>query len=467
MLVFPINKGIMKKAIFIASLVFTVVILNAQTESFDIANFTPPAGWKREVKKDEIDFTWVNNTKNTYCIIAVYSSVASKGNLLSDFTAEWDQLVIKPFGAQANPKTDTSTFNDGRKIIIGASQFNNQGSQNIVILTSYSGYGRVMSVVALMNSNEYQVNLKSFLGGLSFNSSSKSGPGVKTTSGNTTSQSGSSITSTFKEISFTAPRGWTQKEYSDGITLQSPVIECGNDITFMISILNFQRRSADLITQTKDFFSSHFDVAFTEDYKIITSTLNNGLKYCTAEGSWLYSEKMKSGCDGRAMLVELPDEVAYISLESNRFGTASHSYVINCQALTSIWNKFINSLVFKTVPAAGISTEISEDIIGRWDQKKTSVTSSSFGYYSIYSTTLASYVFRENGYCQSKSMFQSEADGKFSVKGNKITISSPTGKSETFTFRIEKESSQSFFVKYIYFTDSNGNVTKFIFQGDD
>jgi hypothetical protein len=136
-------------------------------------------------------------------------------------------------------------------------------------------------------------------------------------------------------------------------------------------------------------------------------------------------------------------------------------------SLTSIWNKFINSLVFKTVPAAGISTEISEDIIGRWDQKKTSVTSSSFGYYSIYSTTLASYVFRENGYCQSKSMFQSEADGKFSVKGNKITISSPTGKSETFTFRIEKESSQSFFVKYIYFTDSNGNVTKFIFQGDD
>jgi len=194
--------------------------------------------------------------------------------------------------------------------------------------------------------------------------------------------------------------------------------------------------------------------------------LNNGLKYCTAEGSWLYSEKRQSGCDGRVMLVELPDEVAYISLESNRFATGSHSYVIDCLALTSIWNKFINSLVFNTAPVAGISTEISEDIIGRWDQKKTSVTSSSFGYYSVYSTTLASYVFRENGYCQSKSMFQSDEDGKFSVKGNKITISSPTGKSETFTFRIEKESSQSFFVKYLYFTDSNGNVSKFIFQGE-
>ena len=456
----------MKKAIYIASLVFAVVNLNAQTESFDIANFTPPAGWKREVKKDEVDFTWVDKTKNTYCIIAVYSSVASKGNLLSDFTDEWNQLVIKPFGAQANPKTETSTFNDGRKIVKGTSQFNNQGSQNNVILTSYSGYGRVMSVVALMNSNEYQANLKSFLEGLSFNSSSNPGPGVNTTSGNNTSPSGNSKTSTFKEISFTAPKEWTQKEYSDGITLQSPVIECGNDITFMISILNFQPRSADLITQTKELFSSHFDVGFTEDYKIKTSTLNNGLKYFTAEGSWLYSEKRQSGCDGRVMLVELPDEVAYISLESNRFATGSHSYVIDCLALTSIWNKFINSLVFKTAPAAGISTEIPEDITGRWDQKKTSVTSSSFGYYSIYSTTLASYVFRENGYCQSKSMFQSEADGKFSVKGNKITISSPTGQSETFTFRIEKESSQSFFVKYLYFTDSNGIVSKFIFQGE-
>ena len=184
----------MKKAIYIASLVFAVVNLNAQTESFDIANFTPPAGWKRDLKKDEVDFTWVDKTKNTYCIIAVYSGVASKGNLLSDFTDEWNQLVIKPFGAQANPKTDTATFKDGRKIVMGVSQFNNQGSQNNVILTSYSGYGRVMSVVALMNSNEYKANLKSFLEGLSFNSSSNPGPGVKTTSGNKTNQSGSSKT---------------------------------------------------------------------------------------------------------------------------------------------------------------------------------------------------------------------------------------------------------------------------------
>ena len=102
----------------------------------------------------------------------------------------------------------------------------------------------------------------------------------------------------------------------------------------------------------------------------------------------------------------------------------------------------------------------------RWDQKKTSVTSSSFGYYAINSTTLASYVFHENGYCQSKSMFQTDADGKFSVKGNKITISSPTGNSETFTFRIEKESTESFFVKYLYLTDSNGNESKLIFQGE-
>jgi hypothetical protein len=458
----------MKKIIFFAALLFSAIISFAQTESFDIAKFTPPPGWKKEIKQSVVNFTIVDNVKKTYCIIGVYNSTVSTGNEQSDFKNEWNELVIKPFGASANPQIDTAIFYDGRKIVIGASKFNNQGNDNIVLLTSYSGFGRVMSVVALMNSSEYQADLKSFLEGLSFNNSVTSQPVANNNNTiiNTTKPAAGSKNSSFKDISFITPKGWAQKDYTDGIILQSPVLECGNNITFTISIFNFQQRSEDLTGQTKEFFSNHFDVAFNDEYKVKTSTLNNGLKYCTAEGSWLYSENRKSGCDGRVFLVELPNEVAYIALESNREPTAAYSYVIDCLALKSIWNKFINSLVFKTAPINNNSTEISEDILGRWDQKKTSVTSSSFGYYAIQSTTLASYAFRENGYCQSKSMFQNDADGKFSVKGNKITISSPTGKSETFTFRIEKESTGSFFVKYLYLTDVNGNETKLIFQGE-
>lgn len=458
----------MKKVILSTALLFAAIISVAQTESFDIASFKPPAGWKKDVKQSVVNFTIVDNLKNTYCIIGVYSSVVSTGNEMADFKSEWNELVIKPLGASANPKTDTSTFNDGRKIIMGASGFNNNGSENTVLLTSYSGFGRVMSVVALMNSNIYMADLKTFLEGLAFNNSGspKAGEPNNLPVANSVRPAAGSSNSTFKGITFITPKGWTQKDYSDGIVLQSPVLECGNNITFKISIFNFRPRSADLKEQTKEFFSGYFDVGFKEDYKVVTSTLNNGLKYCTAEGSWLYSESKQSGCDGRVLLIELPDEVAYITLESNREATAKYSYVIDCLALKSIWNKFINSLVFKNAPITSISTEIPEDIVGRWDQKKTSVTSSSYGYYAINSTTLASYVFRENGYCQSKSMFQSDADGKFSVKGDKITISSPNGKSETFTFRIEKESTESFFVKYLYLTDSNGNESKLIFQGE-
>jgi len=451
-----------------AALLFAVIISVAQTESFDIASFKPPAGWKRDVKPSVVNFTIVDNAKNTYCIIGIYNSVASTGNVRSDFNNEWNELVIKPLGASANPQIDTATFFDGRKIVMGASGFNNNGSQNIVILTSYSGFGRVMSIVALMNSSAYQADLQSFLAGLSFNNSGSS----KTVAGNNVPVTNTSVTaagsgnSSFKDISFVAPKGWTQKDYSDGIVLQSPVLECGNNITFRISIFNFQPKGEDLKVQTKEVFSNYFDVGFKEDYKVITSTLDNGLNYCAAEGSWLYSESKHSGCDGRVMLIELPDKVAYITLESNREPTAKYSYVIGCLALKSIWNKFINSLVFKSAPTGITSSDISEDLIGRWDQKKSSVTSSNFGYYAIQTTTLASYVFRENGYCQSKSMFQTDAEGKFSVTGNKITISSPNGKSETFTFRIEKESTESFFVKYLYLTDINGNESKLIFQGE-
>jgi hypothetical protein len=457
-----------KKAILSAALLLAAIISLAQTESFDIASFTPPSGWKRDVKPSVVNFTFVDNAKGTYCIIGIYNSVASTGNALTDFNNEWNELVIKPLGAGANPQTDTATFSDGRKIVMGASGFKNSGKDNIVLLTSYSGFGRVMSVVALMSNGSYQTDFQTFLAGLSFNNSGSS----KTVAANNvpvTNTSGSAAglnNSSFKDISFVIPRGWTQKDYSDGIVLQSPVLECGNNITFRISVFNIRPAGGDLKEQTKEFFMSYFDVGFKDDYEIKTSTLNNGLKYFTAEGSWLYSESKQSGCDGRVMLIELPGGVAYFTLESGREATAKYSYVLGCVALKTIWNKFINSLVFKSAPAALISTDIPEDLVGRWDQKKASVTSSNFGYYAIQSTTLASYVFRENGYCKSESMFQSNTEGRFSVKGNKITISSPAGKSETFTFRIEKESTESFFVKYLYLTDKNGNESKLIFQGE-
>ena len=208
-----------KKVILSAVLFFTGIILVAQTESFDIANYKPPVGWKKDVKQSVVNFTLVDNVKNTYCIIGVYSSVVSTGNGMADFKNEWNELVIKPLGASATPQINSSAFYDGRKIVVGTSGFNNNGSENIVILTSYSGFGRVMSVVALMNNNIYQADLKSFLEGLSFNHSSSPKSAVTNTVpvANTAGPVAGSNNSLFKNVSFITPKGWTQKDYSDGI----------------------------------------------------------------------------------------------------------------------------------------------------------------------------------------------------------------------------------------------------------
>ena len=208
-----------KKVILSAVLFFTGIILVAQTESFDIANYKPPVGWKKDVKQSVVNFTLVDNVKNTYCIIGVYSSVVSTGNEMADFKNEWNELVIKPLGASANPQTNSAAFYDGRKIVVGTSGFNNNGSENIVILISYSGFGRVMSVVTLMNNNIYQADLKSFLEGLSFNHSSSPKSAVTNTVpvANTAGPVAGSNNSSFKNVSFITPKGWTQKDYSDGI----------------------------------------------------------------------------------------------------------------------------------------------------------------------------------------------------------------------------------------------------------
>lgn len=57
-------------------------------------------------------------------------------------------------------------------------------------------------------------------------------------------------------------------------------------------------------------------------------------------------------------------------------------------------------------------------------------------------------------------MFNIAADGRFSIKGNKLTITSPGGLSETFAYRLERELSCDHWYKYLYLTDKNGNESK-------
>lgn len=450
----------MKKLVFFIALACLGNGLMAQTETWDITTYTPPKGWKKEMKGSVVNYTFTDKAKNTYCIIGLYAGSPSSGDAATDFKNEWSQLVVKTLGAEANPKTETDATQKGRIAVWGASLFKNQGVDNIVLLTSFSVFAKVVSVVALMNSLDFQAEVQKFLDGITF-----SRPPAATASTPAAARTGqpSAPASSFKDVSFTVPKGWAQTNYTDGIGLQSPDMECGSNSNYKIIIYNNRPFSGDLKNQVRDIWFELFNPAREGEVEMKKWTSPEGWEYLTFENDAILSKADDTRFHGRVLLVKQGSQVSVISLQSNHTTSWTSSNDLKCKALNGLWNKFVASLQFKGPQGNVNSTEIPEELLGRWESK---ITTGVSYYGAISSQILAAYTFRDNGYCHSKNLFNSDADGRFTIKGNRITITSPGGVSETFTFRVESELAYTYWHQYLYLIDKNGNESKLMFQGD-
>src|SRR4051794_33771365 len=101
----------------------------AQTEKFDIATFTPPAGWQRIDSNGMVAFldSKTNNGLTSFCQIFLYPSHPSSGNAENDFRLEWDNRIANPTKTTALPKTETTRTPEGWTVTKGyanVSQFN-------------------------------------------------------------------------------------------------------------------------------------------------------------------------------------------------------------------------------------------------------------------------------------------------------------------------------------------------------
>ena len=150
--------------LFIAqiSCLFVPQSVFCQTETLDIIQYTPPKGWTKTPKEGVMVFTNTNKSTNAFCILTVYASTPSAGSPQKDFANEWNELIVKPFQAKANPKTETQT-QDGWTSVVGGAQIEMEGGKSYVIMTVLSGYGRTASVYALLNDQSYLPQLDAFM----------------------------------------------------------------------------------------------------------------------------------------------------------------------------------------------------------------------------------------------------------------------------------------------------------------
>jgi hypothetical protein len=154
---------IMKKICFLFFLIPFTQVTFAQKEKIDIISYTPPKGWKKEVKNSVISYTIVNKQKKTWCQLGVFSSTASKGSIAQDFENEWQELVVKQYKTTDAPQVTDIPEAEGWKIKSGGAKFIFNKADALAMLTTFSGYGRALSIVASTNTQDYITDIQNLI----------------------------------------------------------------------------------------------------------------------------------------------------------------------------------------------------------------------------------------------------------------------------------------------------------------
>ena len=76
-----VRKTFLKKILLLAFCFLTIAV-NAfpqAAETFDIATFQPPKGWKKQAGQNSVQFSTEDEAKGTYCLITLFKSLPGLG----------------------------------------------------------------------------------------------------------------------------------------------------------------------------------------------------------------------------------------------------------------------------------------------------------------------------------------------------------------------------------------------------
>ena len=204
----------MKNIFFLLFFFFSIANVFAQKETLDLITYTPPKGWKKETKPAVITYSITNITKRIWCQIGIYKSSISKGNIQQDFESEWDVLITKPNNKEPQDAGNVVKEIGGWKIKTGRGKFTFNNTQPIAVLTTMSGYNRVVSIVATTNSLDYMPAIEQLLASVEMKKPSTDNPVQQQTTQSNNPPTGNSKF-TFTTTNF--DDGWVGTEQPDWV----------------------------------------------------------------------------------------------------------------------------------------------------------------------------------------------------------------------------------------------------------
>jgi hypothetical protein len=218
----------MRKSLF-ASIVLAAVVLLVpqriicQTETLGVVRYMPPKGWNKTLKENVVAFSDINRTTGAFCVITLYGATPSTGNPQNDFTNAWNNLVVAPLKAAANPNTETQSA-EGWTVATAGASIEFQG-KSLAYLTVFSGFGKTASVLAVLSDKSYLTQVEAFVSSIK----SDQTPPITNPAANPSAQSGK-----FGSMSYATPASWNEQQFQDGVVFKPADLPAGEHLVMQI-----------------------------------------------------------------------------------------------------------------------------------------------------------------------------------------------------------------------------------------
>lgn len=136
----------------------------AQTpETFDIATYQLPKSWHRQASQNAIQFSTEDEARGTYCQITLFKSLPGTSNSKENFDAAWQTVVKGMVNVSTAPQMASPGNENGWEIQSGVSPFEKGGEKGIAMLVTASGFGKMVNVLILTNTQAYEQDITAFL----------------------------------------------------------------------------------------------------------------------------------------------------------------------------------------------------------------------------------------------------------------------------------------------------------------
>src|SRR5688500_959928 len=156
----------MKKIILTCLLYNLCIYAGAQKQSFDLATFTPPPGWKKQNTESAVQFTKEDAVKGTYCALILLKAVPGSADPKTNFDAAWETVIKEMVTVSTTPEMQSPATENGWEVQTGYAPFESDGTKGIVMLVTETGFDKMMNLVIMTNTDLYEKDISAFLGSI-------------------------------------------------------------------------------------------------------------------------------------------------------------------------------------------------------------------------------------------------------------------------------------------------------------